>query len=124
MIDFLKRTSRVERIVILCLSLLLLTIPAKLIIARATSDYQVITVTDKNINIKGNAESGIKHVYMIFSEEGVYQNTDTIAYFKYNSSYVYSKLKIGETYNCLVYGFRVPFLSMYKNIVSCELIGE
>lgn len=55
--------------------------------------------------------------YLIFTEEEVFENTDTIWHGKWNSSDVYRDLKEGEAYQIEVYGFRVPFLSMYRNII-------
>ena len=35
---------------------------------------------------------------------------------------LYAGIKVGETYNVRVIGIRIPFLSMYKNILSYEEI--
>lgn len=58
--------------------------------------------------------------YLVFTDKGVFENTDSLLNFKWNSSDIYGELKAGETYTFNVYGWRVPFLSMYKNIVSVE----
>jgi len=37
---------------------------------------------------------------------------------KFDSSTIQGKLKVGKTYNLTHYGWRVPFLSWYENIVG------
>lgn len=63
--------------------------------------------------------------YLVFTEDdGVFQDTDSIFYFKYDSSDVYGQLDEGGTYECDVYGWRVPLFSWYPNIKSCEVVKE
>lgn len=86
-------------------------------IAYLTDDITTITVNEKERIMTGSGEN-MSSKYLIFTEQGVYQNTDTIWYWKWNSSDVYNQLKEGQEYEVKVYGFRVPFLSWYKNIVE------
>lgn len=58
--------------------------------------------------------------YLIFTDRGVYENTDSLVNGKFNSSDVYSQLEAGSTYACDVTGWRVPFLSWYPNVIACE----
>lgn len=60
--------------------------------------------------------------YLIFTDGGVYENTDTWYYFKFNSSDVQNTLQTGGTYKISHYGFRIPFLSKYKNITKAERV--
>lgn len=79
---------------------------------------KIITVTDKErVNSSGSSE------YLIMGEDEngdtlVLENTDTWMRFKFNSSDIYAELKEGETYEVKVIGFRIPFLSLYENILS------
>jgi len=41
-------------------------------------------------------------------------------YWRWDSSDLYGKIKVGETYEAKVYGWRMPIFSSYKNIVSVE----
>ncbi len=82
----------------------------------------VVTVTDKER--AANSESS---KYLIFAEDEqgdtvVFENTDNLLRFKFDSSNIYGKLKIGYTYKITVVGFRVPILSMYQNIIDIEEI--
>lgn len=63
--------------------------------------------------------------YMVFAERDngdveVFQNTDSVPMFKWNSSDIQAKLKPGKKYTATVTGWRIQFLSMYRNIVSVE----
>ena len=58
--------------------------------------------------------------YLIFGEKEVYQNTDTILRFKFNSSDFYKDIEEGSCYKFNVQGWRVPFLSWYRNIYGFE----
>jgi prepilin-type N-terminal cleavage/methylation domain-containing protein len=57
--------------------------------------------------------------YLIFADEGTYENTDSLLNGKFNSSDVYGQLKEGHTYKCLVYGWRSHYFSHYPNILHC-----
>jgi hypothetical protein len=56
--------------------------------------------------------------YLIFTEEEVFENTDSLLKWKFNSSDVYKDLKKDENYNCEVCGWRIQFMSMYRNIIK------
>jgi hypothetical protein len=57
----------------------------------------------------------------VFTEEGeVFENSDTFFYQKWNSSDIYGKLTVGNKYKATVYGWRIPFLSNYRNIIEIE----
>ena len=57
-------------------------------------------------------------------QDEVFENTDAWLSGKFNSSDVQlSELEVGKTYNAAVYGWRVPFLSWYRNIVEVEEVA-
>jgi hypothetical protein len=58
--------------------------------------------------------------YLVFTDQGVFQNTDTWYYFKFDSSDIQGKIMQGGKFKLSYYGFRVPFFSMYPNLVSAE----
>lgn len=58
--------------------------------------------------------------YLVYTDNGVFENTDTWYYFKFDSSDVQAKIMQGGKFKFTTYGFRVPFLSKYKNIISVE----
>ena len=52
----------------------------------------------------------------------VFQNTDNILRGKVNSSNMQGQLKVGNTYEITVIGYRVPLLNMYENIIKMKEI--
>lgn len=82
-----------------------------------TADTVSITVTDKERIVEHSRES-VSSKYLVFTETETFENTDCLARFKFNSSDIQGKLKEGSSYVADVYGWRIPFLSSYRNIVS------
>lgn len=82
--------------------------------------YQLGTVghVDVEIDRKEAVSHGESTKYLIYPEKGEpLQNEDALFHGKFNSSTVYGEIEKGKCYRFKVYGWRVPFLSMYKNIV-------
>jgi len=78
---------------------------------------EVITVSDKERVCSANTHDC---KYLVFTENGTYENTDTLLAFKFNSSDIQGQLKPGETYTVDVWGFRQPILSWYPNILEVK----
>jgi hypothetical protein len=80
-----------------------------------------VKVTGKERITVGSGE-GTSSKYLIFTNREVFENTDTILFLKFNSSDVYGAIQPDQTCEFRVVGWRVPFLSMYRNIISasCE----
>lgn len=87
------------------------------IISYTTMESTTITVKDKE-RICSGSNVQITCKYLVYTTEGVYENTDDFWQWKFNSSDIYNDLEEGYTYQVVVNGFRVPFLSMYKNILE------
>ena len=84
-----------------------------------SSEVIDITIKDKERITTGSGEN-IEDKYMIFSNDEVFENTDSWLFIKFNSSDVQGKLEVGKTYNVKVTGWRIPFLSQYRNIISIQ----
>lgn len=80
-----------------------------------SSEYITITVT-KTERIK----SGEGEKYLLYTKDEVFENTDSWLYFKFNSSDFQNKLKNGKPHKVKVAGWRVPFFSMYRNVVKIK----
>lgn len=80
----------------------------------SSKEITQIQVSEKTVKYhEGDAK------YLVFSESGdVYQVTDTFMLMHFTASNVYGELKEGKNYTIITYGWRVPILSMYKNIVE------
>jgi hypothetical protein len=92
-------------------------IVSSLTIPLYTQDTVTIKVTDKERIITGSGED-MSSKYLVFTETETFENTDVIVFGKFTSSDLQSKLRVDSTYNVRVSGFRIPFLSSYRNIVN------
>lgn len=82
----------------------------------------IVTVT--NLEIKRFSSEG-KDTYLVFTwlDNGkvrVFKNTDSLIEFKFNSSDFQAKLELNKRYKFKVYGWRIPFLSKYENIIKIQ----
>lgn len=74
------------------------------------------------------AVGGEDSKYLIYTEnDEVFENRDAIWALKFNSSDVYAELDEGKCYESEAWGFRVPFLSMYRGIdqvseIDCSML--
>ena len=82
------------------------------------TDYTVIITDKERVNTIDDSR------YLVFAEIAstgetiVFENTDTLWRFKWNSSDIQGNLKIGEKYTVTVVGWRVPLFSWYQNIIA------
>lgn len=81
--------------------------------AHNTTEYQTVLVVDK----ERICSSGDNCRWLVFTENEVFENTDSLFHLKWNSTDLQHQITVGETYTFLVYGWRIPFLSMHRNIV-------
>ena len=113
-IDKIKELTLVEIIVGVCVLFVFGSIIATPFIDRATEDTVIITVTDKTVKRHGDSDDK----YLIYTNDTTYEITDSLAYFRFDSSDLYGKIEVGKTYECKVCGWRIPLLSSYKNIIT------
>lgn len=78
-----------------------------------------ITVTDKE-RIVGTVDGKTHSKYLVFCEGETFENQDELVMWKFNSSDVQGKLKKDSTYTVEVIGWRIPFLSTYRNILTIK----
>lgn len=78
---------------------------------RLTEETVVATVT--NTMVKNNQ-------YLVYTDKETYKVEDTLAYFNFRSSDVWGKLVKGSTYEFTTTYWRVPWLSMFENIVDVK----
>jgi hypothetical protein len=88
--------------------------------ARNTQDTVEVTVVKTERVSSGSGES-LTHKYMVFTTEETFENTDSAWYGKFNSSDLHGQLVPGR-WRFQVYGYRLPALSQYRNIVSATKI--
>ena len=79
-----------------------------------------ITVTDK-------APSTDSKPYRIFTEQGeTFSIKDTFWHWRFNSSDLYGKLRVGKTYKCDAFWVRIPWPggSTYRNLLNCDEVAS
>lgn len=81
----------------------------------------IVTITDKERTHSGSEK------YLVFGEDSdgnvmVFENSDSLLRGKWDSSNLQGELKIGNTYEVIVIGYRVPLFSWYENIISAKEI--
>lgn len=99
--------------------LFLLAMLTPIVLYYTSSEQVTITVSDKERTTESSGKS-VDSKYLIFTEGEVFQNTDAITFFKFNSSDIQGQLHQDSTYNVVVVGWRVPFLSWYRNIIKVQ----
>lgn len=92
---------------------LLLVITASLLSA-CNPEHHTIKVK----NTERITRSGGGGYYLIFTDGGVFKNGDSLVAWKFNSSDMQNNIEAGECYLVKTRFWRIPFLSMYKNITK------
>jgi hypothetical protein len=87
------------------------------LIAESTRQTVTSIVIHKERIVERRGDSTNSY-YLIFTEDETFKNTDTLKFWKFNSSDIYGRIKVNSECEFDVYGFRVNFLSMYRNIIS------
>jgi len=90
-------------------------------IHNTTQDTVAVTVTGKE-RVTKKSGNAVESYYLIFTDTETFKNEDSLWALKFNSSDLYGSLREGQTCELTVVGFRVNWLSMYRNIIeaNCE----
>lgn len=99
--------------------ILLIAIVAYPVIYVSSVETTTITVEEKERITTGSGES-ISSKFIIYTNGEVMENTDSWLFMKFASADLQNELKVGESYTVKVVGWRVPFLSWYRNIIAIE----
>jgi hypothetical protein len=100
-------------IIISCLIALLAMIPI-------CSSYYSIEEVDVFIKDKIVKRGSNSDKYLIFTENEVFENTDCVVFGKFDSSDVFNSIENKTMMRLEVYGWRINFLSKYRNILSAK----
>jgi hypothetical protein len=83
-----------------------------------------VLIKDKQVSTESDRRTGeVQSTYLIYTDHGVFRNADAFWFMKFNSSDFYGNLDVGEYYRLKIYGWRIPILTMYPNIVRMEKIS-
>lgn len=88
----------------------------------ATVSSETITISDKGIVVEsyGSGETaGTMSHYMVYTTNGqAIKNTNNIWFWKWRSDELQGKLKKGKKYKIKTWGVRIPWLGLYKHIIT------
>ena len=116
----MSHTNSGLRAPILIIALVLAAlIGGDLYITYGTVETVTITIKDEERIVTGSGKS-TQSKYLVFTASETFENTDTLLHGKFNASDLQGALDRGQTYCVRVYGFRVPLLSWYRNIISID----
>ena len=104
---------------VIILIVAIIAILASIIVPVCVRNTYTVIVTDKGIKRADDTDK-----YLIYTDIGTFENTDEWLCGKFNSSDIYGRIKIGDTYEFTVIGFRIPFLSAYQNIIEVKHIEQ
>jgi hypothetical protein len=79
-----------------------------------------VTIVDKQVKRNDDSDKYLIYSQLNNGETRVFEDTDTLLEGKFNSSDIYGELKINKEYEVQVYGWRIPFLSSYENIIKVK----
>lgn len=85
----------------------------------ATNHHQVNFTVEKTERVVYSQDDSR---YMVYADNGVYENVDSLLNGKFNSADLYNQLEEKKKYECDAVGFRIPFLSMFENLISCKQV--
>lgn len=85
--------------------------------------YGSVDYVTAKVNRVERVTSNDSSVYLVFTDEETFSNEDSLLFLKFNSSDLHGKFGEGKAYDMKVQGWRVPFLSMYRNVVWMKEVG-
>lgn len=113
-----RRFDRMRKLVFVGIGLgvLLFILGLDFTLASATvaSTAESCTVEDKDrtTNVEGGSDA------RVYTSCGVFSVGDNLLAGHFSSADTYSSIKVGETYDFELRGFRIPLLSSFPNIIS------
>lgn len=112
---------------ITAIALVVIPVIAFPVISFSNDHAYTVTITDKERVTTQVAEGQTDSKYLIYGEDEngktyVFEDTDTLFRWKFNSSDVFGALKEGETYELTVIGFRVHIFNWYENIIDFKAV--
>lgn len=111
--------------VLLVLALIVLSIGGDFLLSHTNNRVETIRVVSKDDQITNTGtyqHPSVGHQYLIFTNQGVFKDTDNFWLWKFDSSDLYGQLLVGRTYRCKVHGTRNHFTSGYPDLISCRKV--
>lgn len=96
-----------------------------IIVAMFVAGWRGLQHSERTINVIGTervcsplADGGTKCKYLVYAEEGTFENVDNLFRGKFRSSDLQGQFKKGGCFHVETVGFRNGFLSTYPNIIK------
>ena len=124
--DFKRNFKEYVLLFIVCSPILIPVVTAMIYVPyyRASLKKAEFTVASRERVTSGSGE-GSRSYYLVWSKEGdVFCVTDSWSFLRFDSSDRYGKLREGSHVMAQVAGWRVPFLSWYRNVVVIDDAGD
>lgn len=92
----------------------------------ATIDHTTIEVTrpaERQCKVSSDDDGNVStHCnWLVYTTNEVFVNEDSLLMMKFNSADVTNRLQPGQLYCAKVNGLRVPFLSMFRNVIKVNV---
>ncbi len=88
--------------------------------SRTTVEFTV----DRRERVTGGSGDSVRSYYLVWTKEGeVYTVTDSWSFLRWDASDRYGRLQEGKHFRAQVAGWRVGFLSWYRNVIEFEEIA-
>lgn len=84
--------------------------------AYGTQDTMTATVTKTERVCDGGQDGTCR--WIVMTDKMSFENTDSTFHWKHDSTDLQGKLVEGETYTIEYYGWRIPMMSAYPNIIE------
>lgn len=92
-------------------------------IANGLHEETKVCTVEKKERIYAGKDSGVQQrVYT--AECGIYEVGDAMLAGHFNSADTWASIEEGETYRLTSRGYRVPFFSMFPNVVEAEEVAK
>jgi hypothetical protein len=105
-----------KKIIVAILLILVFGYPVSYYLSSETIETEI---SDKERITTGKGEE-IQSKFLVYAKAEVFENTDSWLYFKFDSADVQNEIKLQNVNKIKVAGWRVPFFSWYRNVISVE----
>jgi len=82
----------------------------------------IVTIANKQVIKSDNIDKYFIYTQMEDGSIKVFQDTNSVLEFKFNSQDVYMGLRLNRKYEITAYGLRIPLLSSYENIIKVKAV--
>ena len=110
-----KTKKRITGIIIIVMAII---IAVPLCLSYYSTKTYTVTVTDKDIKNYNKSSKYLVFTELENGETKTFCIEDSLVKWRWNSSDSYADIKIGETYEIEVIGWRIPLFSDYENIIT------